>query len=361
VCGSNPRSIEDWSRRWYIAETRVVMSYWSALADGVLDGVAINREEALALANAPDDELLAVLHAAFKIRSRFHGRKVRLHLLQNAKSGVCPEDCTFCSQSLRHASAVEQYGMQSVEELVEGADNAHGSGAVTYCIATATRGPSAHEIDTVCSAVASLKQKYPLKVCVSLGLLKPGQAERLREAGVDRYNHNLETSRRYFPSIVTTHSWEDRFSTLTMARTAGLEICSGGIIGMGEAPEDRVDLALALREISPESVPLNFLDPRPGTPLAETMRLTPQECLKALAMFRFVHREADVRLAGGREAALDKMQPLALYAANSIFTSGYLTTAGQGVSEDYKLIAQAGFVSESADSADQGAPSSGSA
>jgi biotin synthase len=130
---------------------------------------------------------------------------------------------------------------------------------------------------------------------------------------------------------------------------------------MGEAPEDRVDLALALREISPESVPLNFLDPRPGTPLAETMRLTPQECLKALAMFRFVHREADVRLAGGREAALDKMQPLALYAANSIFTSGYLTTAGQGVSEDYKLIAQAGFVSESADSADQGAPSSGSA
>ena len=337
------------------------MSDWSALADGVLEGVAISREEALAVVGAPDDELLAVLHAAFRIRSRFHGRKVRLHLLQNAKSGVCPEDCMFCSQSLKHESAVERYGMQSVEELVKGADNAHGSGAVTYCIATATRGPSAREIDTVCSAVASLKQKYPLKVCVSLGLLKAGQAEKLRKSGVDRYNHNLETSSRYFPSIVTTHSWEDRFHTLTMARAAGLEICSGGIIGMGEAPEDRVDLALALKEIGPESVPLNFLDPRPGTPLAETRRLSPRECLKALAMFRFVHPEADVRLAGGREAALDKMQPLALYAANSIFTSGYLTTPGQGVSEDYELIEQAGFEPESADSAVEGARSSGPA
>jgi biotin synthase len=334
------------------------MLHWSALAEGVLGGVAIGRKEALAVVGAPDDELLAVLHAAFKIRSRFHGRKVRLHLLQNAKSGVCPEDCMFCSQSLKHESAVEQYGMQSAEVIVDGARRAYDSGAATYCIATATRGPSSREIDTVCSAVESLKRSYPLKVCVSLGLLKPGQAEKLYESGVDRYNHNLETSSRYFPSIVTTHSWEDRFRTLTMARAAGLEICSGGIMGMGEGPEDRVDLALALREIGPESVPLNFLDPRPGTPLAETVRLSPQECLKALAMFRFVHPEADVRLAGGREAALDKMQPLALYAANSIFTSGYLTTPGQGVTEDYKLIAQAGFEPESADSAADGVPGS---
>jgi biotin synthase len=335
------------------------MPDWNALADRVLDGVAIDREQALAVAAAPDDELLAVLHGAFKIRSRFHGRKVRLHLLQNAKSGLCPEDCTFCSQSLKHDSAVEQYGMQSVEELVEGAGKAHASGAVTYCIATAARGPSSDEIDRVCSAVAALKQNYPLKVCVSLGLLKPGQAERLRESGVDRYNHNLETSSRYFSSIVTTHSWEDRLRTVTMARAAGLEICSGGIMGMGEAPKDRVDLAFSLREIGPESVPLNFLDPRPGTPLADATRLSPQECLKALAMFRFVHPEADVRLAGGREAALDKMQPLALYAANSIFTSGYLTTSGQGVSEDYKLIAQAGFEPESSDLAAESAPGSG--
>jgi len=337
------------------------MSDWSALTDRVLEGVAISRDQALSVASAPDDELLAVLHAAFRIRSRYHGRKVRLHLLQNAKSGVCPEDCMFCSQSLRHESTVEQYGMQNVDELIEGADSANDSGAVTYCIATATRGPSALEIDTICSAVASLKQKHSLKVCVSLGLLKPGQAERLRESGVDRYNHNLETSSRYFPKVVTTHSWEDRFQTLEMARAAGLEICSGGIIGMGEAPEDRVDLALALREIGPESVPLNFLDPRPGTPLAASLRLSPQECLKALAMFRFVHPEADVRLAGGRETALDTMQPLALFAANSIFTSGYLTTPGQGVSEDYKLIEQAGFEPESADSAVEGGPKTGPA
>jgi len=325
------------------------MRDWGALADRVLDGEAMTRDQALSVVGAPDDELLVVLHAAFRVRSRFHGRKVRLHLLQNAKSGVCPEDCMFCSQSLRHESAVEQYGMQSVEELIEGADGANDSGAATYCIATATRGPSTHEIDTICSAVASLKQKHSLKVCVSLGLLKPGQAEMLREAGVDRYNHNLETSRRYFPNVVTTHNWEDRLQTLEMAQAAGLEICSGGIIGMGETPEDRVDLALALREVSPESVPLNFLDPRPGTPLAASMRLSPQECLKALAMFRFVHPEADVRLAGGRETALDTMQPLALFAANSIFTSGYLTTSGQGVSQDYKLIEQAGFEPESAD------------
>lgn len=322
---------------------------WDSLADQVLKGEPIARDDAYRIATAPDDELLAILHAAFRLRSRYHDRRVRLHVLQNAKSGVCPEDCKFCSQSLKHNTDVRRYGMQSVDQLLDGARRAWEKGAVTFCIVTATRGPSNVEIDTVCAAARAIKQRYPLRICVSLGILKPGQAEKLYEGGVDRYNHNLETSQRHYPKIVTTHTWADRVKTVKMAKAAGLEACSGGIIGMGEAAEDWVDLAYSLKEIGVESVPINFLDPRPGTPLAGCPKLRPQTCLKVLAMFRFVHPAVDLRVAGGREAVLDKLQPLALYVANSLFTDGYLTTRGQGESEDLRLIAQAAFELESAD------------
>ena len=331
------------------------MNDWNALADRVLEGKRITREQALAVVNAPDDELLAILHAAFKVRSRFHGRKVRVHVLQNAKSGVCPEDCKFCSQSLEYNSDVERYKMQEVDQLVEGAKQAYDKGAVTYCMVTATRGPSNRELETICEASRRIKEEYPVNICASLGILKDGQAEKLREAGVDRYNHNLETSCNHFDNVVTTHSWQDRLNTVKMAKAAGMEACCGGIIGMGEGVEDWVDLAFTLREIEVESVPLNFLNPRPGTPLGdevdadqdgERQHIRPQDCLKALAMFRFVHPDVDVRVAGGREVVLDHMQPLSLYAANSLFTEGYLTTGGQGNSKDYDMITQAGFEPE---------------
>ncbi|MGM0556906.1 MAG: biotin synthase BioB [Myxococcota bacterium] len=328
------------------------MTNWNALADRVLDGETISREEALEVVEAPDDELLAILHAAFRVRSKYHGRKVRVHVLQNAKSGICPEDCKFCSQSIKYQTDAEQYSMKEVDDLVEGAKQAYERGAVTYCMVTATRGPSNRDMETIVEATKRIKDKYPVNICASLGILEDGQAEKLKEAGVDRYNHNLETSSNHFDKVVSSHTWEDRVNTVKMAKSAGMEACCGGIIGMGETQNDWVDLAFSLREIGVESVPLNFLNPRPGTPLGEQVntepeaKLRPQECLKALAMFRFVHPEADVRVAGGREVILDQMQPLALYAANSFFTEGYLTTGGQGESRDYKMITQAGFEPE---------------
>jgi biotin synthase len=318
---------------------------WNLLADRVLEGHRLSREEARAVLHAPDDDLLLLMHAAFRVRKHHHGREVRIHVLRNAKSGACPEDCGFCSQSVRFDTGVDRYAMQSADELVEGAHRAARMGAVMYCMVTATRGPSASELDAVCEAVRRIKAEYPtLGICTSLGLLEPGQADQLAGAGVDRYNHNLETSKRFFPEIVGSHAWEDRVATVRAAKDAGLEACCGGILGMGETEDDRIELAFALRELEVESVPVNFLNPRPGTPLGDRPRLTPQECLKSLAMFRLVHPSKDVRISAGREVCLGTLQPLALYAANSFFTNGYLTTEGQGTSNDWHMIEEAGFV-----------------
>lgn len=316
------------------------------LAQRIIAGEDATREELLAILDSSDAELLRVMSAAYTIREHFHGRTVKVHVLQNAKSGLCPENCSFCSQSVHSGSDIERYKMQSVEELVAGAERAHEAGAVTYCMVTSTRGPTNREVETICEATRQIKERFPLRICASLGLLRDGQAERLREAGVDRYNHNIETSERHFPNIATTHGWRDRVDTIMEAKNAGLEACCGGIMGMGEEHEDRVELAITLREIGVESVPVNFIDPRPGTPLANERRLRPNDCLRALAMFRFANPRADVRVAGGREVSLGTMQPLALFAANSLFTDGYLTTPGATPNQDWVMIEQAGFVGE---------------
>ncbi len=316
---------------------------WNQLAEKSLRGEAPTREEARAVLDAPKDQLLALLHAACRGRHRFHGWDIRLHVLQNAKSGLCRENCAFCSQAIGAQSKVERYRMQTVEELVAGARRAHEMKAVKYCMVTATRGPSETELDTVCEAVRQIKAEMPIHICTSLGFLTDDQAKRLREAGVDRFNHNLETSRNYFPSICQTHQYEDRVATVRAAKRAGMEACCGGIVGMGESMEDRLDLAFELRELEVESIPVNFLDPRPGTPLADVPRLTPVECLKILCMFRFVNPSRDIRVAGGREVNLRDLQAFALYPANSMFSEGYLTTGGQGYEKDVKMIEDAGF------------------
>lgn len=319
---------------------------WEALADRSLAGLTPTREEGLAVAHAPDDELLALLHAAFRVRRQYWGRQVRVHVLQNARSGLCPEDCAFCSQSVHFETEVPRYRMQSVDELVAAGERAVAMGAVTYCMVTSTRGPSAAEIDTICEAASRLRERHPVRICTSLGLLAEGQAETLAQAGVGRYNHNLETSARFFPAVCSTHGWEERAATVRRAKAAGMEACCGGILGMGESREDWVDLALALRELEVDSVPVNFLDPRPGTPLGDRPRLTPQDCLRGLALFRFYNPTADVRVAGGREVNLGSLQALALWPANSMFTNGYLTTPGADPSADARLIAEAGFEAE---------------
>jgi biotin synthase len=317
--------------------------HWNALADRALDGGPATAAEALAVLSSSDHELLDVLAAAFRVRAHHHGRDVRLHVLRNAKSGLCPEDCAFCSQSVVHHTGVERYRLQPVEDLVAGAHEAHRMGAVKYCMVTATRGPSDRELDVICEAVRRIKAEVPINICTSLGILKDGQAERLAAAGVDRFNHNLESSRRFFPAICSTHSFDDRVATVRRVRAAGMEACCGGIMGMGESPEDRVGLALELRALEVESIPVNFLDPRPGTPLAGAPRLSPADCLRALAMMRFVNPSRDIRVAGGREVNLRHLQPLALYPANSMFVNGYLTTPGAGWEADVRMIEDLGF------------------
>ncbi|MDE0837578.1 MAG: biotin synthase BioB [Kiritimatiellae bacterium] len=320
---------------------------WSALSDHVLAGVPVTPADAMAILDSGDDTLLPLLQAAFQIRSHYWGRGVRIHVLRNAKSGICAENCSFCSQASSAYSGIDHYKMQSVEELIEGARAAHAQNAVKYCIVTATRGPSTAQLDTICDAVRRIKAELPIKICTSLGLLAEGQAEQLAAAGVDRFNHNLETSEDYYPKVCQTHTYQDRMQTLQRVKDAGMETCCGGIMGMGEAKADRIQLAFSLAKLGTESVPVNFLDPRPGTPLEKVKRLSPSDALRCLAMFRFVNPSAEIRVAGGREVVLRDMQALALYPANSLFSEGYLTTGGQGHSQDEKLILDAGFFVES--------------
>ncbi|MDP2853448.1 MAG: biotin synthase BioB [Smithellaceae bacterium] len=317
--------------------------FWSERAQRILQGIHLSRDEALRLLMSSDDELLELLNAAFTIRKHYFGRAVTIHVIQNAKSGLCSEDCAFCSQAGGANTDSPRYALQKVEELVEGARDAHRLKAMRYCIVTSGKSPETEELDIICEAARQIKKEVPIQICVSLGLLTVGQSLKLKKAGVDRFNHNLESSERFYPSICTTHSFADRKRTAEIVKASGMELCSGGLIGMGESLEDRVEMAFALHEVEADSIPLNFLDPRPGTALENLTRPSPADCLRTLAMFRFVHPDKEIRVAGGREACLGSMQVLSLYPANSIFTKGYLTTPGQGYEEDMDMIAKAGF------------------
>src|SRR5262245_28222104 len=317
---------------------------WSDLAERVLAGHDVTEADALAILRSSDDELLDLLAAAYRIRRRWFGNTVQLYFLMNAKSGLCPEDCHYCSQAKTATSDIPRYNLLSREKLLDGARLAAERGSKTYCIVISARGPSEREIETVERIVPEIKARHNLEVCACLGLLTAEQAQRLAACGVDKVNHNLNTSAEFYQQICTTHTFRDRVETLKAVRAAGLGLCSGGIIGMGERDEDVVQLALALRELKVESIPLNFLIDIDGTPLQRSPRLTPRYCLKALAMFRFVNPSSELRIAGGRELHLGSLQPLGLYAANSIFVGDYLTTKGQPAEADYRMIEEMGFV-----------------
>lgn len=316
---------------------------WSALAELALAGEVPTRDAARTVLHAAPGELLAVLDAAFRVRRAHWGMRVSLHVLDNAKLGACPEDCGFCSQSSKHASPSGEAPMKSVDELVEGARRAHATRAKRYCMVTATRGPSQRDLDTICEAAQRIKAEMDIELCASLGLLTEAKAQRLAGAGVDRFNHNLETSERHYAKIVSTHTWADRVRTVQLAKAAGMDTCCGGIVGLGESEDDLLDLAFSLRELDVDSVPVNFLDARPGTPLAGSPLVEPGYALRALCMFRFVHPRTDLRVAGGREITLRALQAMALYPANSIFTQGYLTTGGATAHADHQMIRDAGF------------------
>lgn len=325
---------------------RDTFSLWQNIAEKAIQKIPPTREEGLRILMSPREDTFSLVHSAYLVRRHFHGHRVRIHVLQNAKSGACSEDCGFCSQSSKYLTASSQYPLMDVETLVSGAHKAKAAGAWKYCMVTATRGPSNRDLDVLCEATRRIKAEVGIKVCASLGILTAEKASRLAEAGVDRFNHNLETSKSHFQKIVSTHSYEDRVQTARLAREAGIEVCSGGIIGIGEGPEDVVDLCFSLLEVTPSSVPVNFLDPRPGTPFGGFPRVDPYYALRVLCLFRFVHPEADLRAAGGREVTFRSLQPLILYVANSIFTNGYLTTPGQGENADHQMIKDLGMEPE---------------
>jgi biotin synthase len=303
----------------------------------------LTRSECQAVLDSPDERLLELLQAAFTVRSRYFGKTVRLQMLQNAKSGACMEDCHYCSQSSISTAPIERYNLLPQKEMIDGARQAAASKAQRYCIVISGRSPLDREIDEIAGAVRAIKQEIPIQICCSLGLMSEPQAKRLKAAGVDRVNHNLNTGEAFHASICTTHTFQDRLNTIQNARTAGLEICSGGIVGMGEKDEDLIDLAMALIDVKPDSIPLNTLHPATGTPLENCDNLTPQRCLKVLCLFRFLHPRTELRVAGGREHNLRSLQPLALYPADSIFVNNYLTTPGSPAPEVWGMIEDLGF------------------
>ena len=314
-----------------------------ALAVDVLSGHAVTRDEALAILATPDDDVLDLLAAGFKIRRRHFGKTVQLYFLMNAKSGLCPEDCHYCSQSKISTAPVPRYNILQRDKLLEAAGIAKERGAKTYCLVISARGPNEREMSAVEQIVPEIKQRYDLDVCACLGLLNRDQADRLKAAGVDRVNHNLNTGEDHYAEICTTHTYADRVQTLRHVRDAGMEMCSGGIIGMGESHDDVVSMAMDLRDLGVQSIPLNFLNAIEGTPLQGNADLSPNDCLRALAMFRFVAPDRELRISGGRELHLRSLQPLGLYVANSVFVGDYLTTKGQAPEEDYQMIKDLGF------------------
>ncbi len=318
-------------------------SRWHELARRVLEDHRLSSEEGLSILRADDQELLDLLAAAYLVRRRWFGNRVHLNFLISAKSGRCGEDCGYCSQSSVSKADVPEYDLVAPEAILDGARLAAQRGARTYCIVTSGRGPSEAEIETIAEVVPRIRQACDLEICVSPGLLTGRQADRLKACGVNRVNHNLNTSERFYPKICTTHTYGERLATLRAVREAGLEICSGGIVGMGEEDADVVELALRLGQLEVEAVPVNFLIPIRGTPLESAPGLNPRYCLKVLALFRLANPKCELRIAAGREIHLGPLQPLGLYPANSIFVGDYLTAKGQPPEEDYRMIEALGF------------------
>lgn len=320
------------------------MNQWDYLAEKVLSGGALSRQEALDVLQAEDDDVLSLMHAAFKVRRHYFGKKVKLNMIISTKTGLCPENCGYCAQSIRSNAKIDAYRMMSKEEIVAGAKKAHDLKSGTYCIVASGRGPTNRELDTVVSAVKHIKENYTdMRVCACLGILRDGQAEKLKTAGVDRYNHNINTSEAHHPNITTSHTYADRVSTVNTIKSVGISPCSGVIIGMKESLDDVYDMGLALRDLDADSIPINFLHAIDGTLLEGVNELTPTYCLKVLAFFRFMLPQKEIRIAGGREENLRSLQALGLYAANSIFVGDYLTTKGQAETRDHQMLIDLGF------------------
>lgn len=321
------------------------------LAQEIIAGKRLSREEAIALTKIEGEEnILLLCEAADRVRQACCGNTVDLCSIVNVKSGNCSENCSFCSQSAHHPGKDSPtYALKSTEDILAQAKAAEAAGAKRFCLVSQGRGikynsPKSVEFELILETVRRIIAETKIKPCCALGEVTPEQAQALREAGVTRYNHNLEASENFYPEIVTTHSWRDRVETVKNIKAAGIQACTGGIIGMGESWSDRVDLALALRELEVESAPINLLNPRSGTPLGDRPRLDPYEALKAIAIFRLILPEQILRYAGGREAVMGELQALGLKAGiNAMLIGHYLTTMGQPPEQDHMMLEALGL------------------
>lgn len=319
---------------------------WQQFADKSLAGEALTRTEALSVLQAADESLLDQLAAAYRVRRATWGNRVSLHFLLNAQSGLCPEDCHYCSQSKISTAEIEKYPMMAQARIMEAADRAAELKAGTLCMVISGRTPGETVFGKVLDAVRAVREKHDLKICTCLGLLNADQVRRLKDAGVETINHNLNTSENFTPEVVTSHTFQDRVGTVQAVKDAGMKTCSGGIVGMGETDDDIIDLALSLRALEVKSVPVNFLIPVPGTAFEGIRALNPRRCLRILCLYRFLLPTQEIRVSGGREVHLRSMQVMGLYPANSLFIGDYLTTQGQTARDDLRMIEDAGFVLE---------------
>lgn len=321
------------------------MTIHDDLVERILAGGDATEEDALAVLRTPDEEVVDLVAAVSRLRRAHFGMTVKVNYLVNLRSGLCPEDCGYCSQALGSTSEILRYSWLSEEEALEQAEAGLRGGATRVCMVASGRGPSNRDVERVAGMVGALKSEHPeVEVCACLGLLRDGQADRLREAGVDAYNHNINTAESHHDQIVTTHTYEDRVRTVAMAQGAGLSACSGLIAGLGESEEQLVEALVALRDLGSESIPVNFLIPFDGTPKQQTWELSPLRCVKILAAARVLAPAAEIRIAAGREMHLRSLQATALHLANSIFLGDYLTAEGQAAKDDLELLEDNGFV-----------------
>ncbi|MCU1622876.1 MAG: bioB [Frankiales bacterium] len=301
-------------------------------------GVGLTESQALACLQLPDDRLPELLQLAHEVRMAWCGPEVEVEGIISLKTGGCPEDCHFCSQSGLFPSPVRAAWLD-IPSLVKAAVETRATGATEFCIVAAVRGPDARLMTQVREGVTAIREAVDIQVACSLGMLTQEQVDELAAIGVHRYNHNLETARSHFPNVVTTHTWEERFDTLSMVRAAGMEVCCGGILGMGETLEQRAEFAAQLAALEPDEVPLNFLNPRPGTPFGDLPVMAANDALRAIATFRLALPRTILRFAGGREITLgDLAKDGMLGGINAVIVGNYLTTLGRPATEDLDML-----------------------
>jgi len=306
--------------------------------------ISISYEEACELAALPDDNTTDLIACANKIRNKYKKNNVFTCSIINAKSGFCSEDCAFCAQSAHHKTEIDTYPLLSEEELIDNAIRMHEAGATRYSMVTSGYMLTEKEIESISNAAAIIKKKTDLSVCVSLGMLTEPMILQLKESGVTTCHHNLETARSYFDQICTTHDYDEDIETIKLAKSAGLKVCSGGILGLGETWEQRIELAFTLKELDVDSIPINFLNPIPGTRMENRPLLPPMEALKSIALFRLINPGKNITICGGREITLRDYQSWVFMAgANGLMVGNYLTTQGRSIKMDMNMIKEMGL------------------